>query len=164
MKYLKPMNYVRSCLLFGCLFSFKVLASPQVSVEEENIYIYELDIEYINFGETVVVDPLNPTVEVEPLPPTYTPRNNIVERIKNNYSISPPNGEIPILIQKNSKKFKKVSQCENHGVKKNELILSVSGGGSSSDNPEMLYMEELYIALSGNLLYGDKVIMGKEKE
>lgn len=112
MKYLKPMNYVRSCLLFGCLFSFKVLASPQVSVEEESIYIYELDIENINFGETVVVDPLNPTVEVEPLPPTYTPRNNTAERIKNNYSTSPPNGEIPILIQKNSKKFLSVKTME----------------------------------------------------
>ncbi|MDO0874630.1 hypothetical protein [Carnobacterium divergens] len=157
MNYFKPTPYTKTCLLFGCLFSFKVLVldTPTVAHAEESGYLYEVD---NSAFETKPVDPFNPTVNVEPVPPVYTPDQKVEESTKRSYSTSPPNGKVPILLNKNKKQFKNVTNKVDPLLNQNTLVLTLNSGGNDfgGDDPNMLYLEELYTVLAGNLLYGEE--------
>lgn len=159
MNYFKPTPYTKTCLLFGCLFSFKVLAldTPAVAHAEESGYLYEVDNSAL---ETKPVDPFNPTVTVEPIPPDYTPDLKIEEPSKRFYSTSPPNGKVPILLSKGKKQFKNVTNKLDPLLNKNTIVLTLNSRGNNfgGDDPNMLYLEELYTVLAGNLLYGEEAM------
>lgn len=166
MNYFKPTPYTKTCLLFGCIFSFKVLVldTPTVAHAEESGYLYEIN--GATFQETKPVDPFNPTVTVEPVPPVYTPNPKIEESSKRSYSTSPPNGKVPILLNNNKKQFNNVTNKLDPLLNQNTLILTLNSGGNNfgGDDPNMLYLEELYTVLAGNLLYGEAAIgMGEEE-
>lgn len=166
MNYFKPTSYTKTYLLFGCIFSFKVLVldTPTVAHAEESGYLYEIDNDA--FQETKPVDPFNPTVTVEPVPPVNRPDPEVKESSKRSYSTSPPNGKIPILLTKNKKQFKNVTNKIDPLLNQNTLVLTLNSGGNNfgGDDPNMLYLEELYTVLAGNLLYGEAAIgMGEEE-
>lgn len=77
MEYPKQNNYLRSCLLFGSLFSFNVFLDLNVRTEvfaETGVYLYQVDGINQTVNQTLPVDPMNPNKTVEPLPPEYSPR------------------------------------------------------------------------------------------
>ncbi|MGX7418077.1 hypothetical protein ACWOFR_04650 [Carnobacterium gallinarum] len=170
MFYPKPKNYARCSLLVGCLFSVRILVldNPEVAHAEDSAYVYKLDHDKYDSQNVSPVDPLNPTVEVTPLPPGYTPREKDVKKpeeeendqkkVEDNYSTPLPDGKTAILVEKGDKKFKKVNP-KNEFLQKDIYTLAPQSDGSSSgnDNSEMAYLEELYMALSGSMLYGDPI-------
>lgn len=168
MEYPKQNNYLRSCLLFGSLFSFNVFLDLNVNPEvhaESGVYLYQVDGMDQTVNQTLPVDPMNPNKTVEPLPPEYSPRTNREEEKETEYfSVSPPDGKKAVLID--SLKVENVKQ-KIPLTELNPLILSVSnevnnGGGFGADDSKRSYLSEMYLSLTGSLLYGEAVDFKKE--
>lgn len=166
MKYPKQNNYLRSCLLFGSLFSFNIFLDLNVDPKvhaETGVYLYQVDGISQTVEQTLPVDPMNPNNTVEPLPPEYSPRTDQKEEIEY-FSVSPPNGKKAILID--SLKVQKVKQ-KTPLTELNPLILNVvsevnNGGGFGADDSKRSYLSEMYLSLTGSLLYGEAVDFKKE--
>ncbi|ANZ99072.1 hypothetical protein CKN82_02755 [Carnobacterium divergens] len=168
MEYPKQNNYLRSCLLFGSLFSFNVFLDLNVRTEvfaETGVYLYQVDGINQTVNQTLPVDPMNPNKTVEPLPPEYSPRVDQQKDKETEYfSVSPPNGKKAVLID--SLKVQNVKQ-KTPLTELNPLILNVSsevnnGGGFGADNSKRSYLSEMYLSLTGSLLYGEAVDFKKE--
>lgn len=163
MDYHKPSNYVRSCLLFGCLFSFNALldlSSTDLVHAEDAVYLYQVAVNDGGQG-TAPVDPLNPDATVIPVPPSYDSSEEgqeIEKKEPEKFSVLPPDGKKPLRLPSEPKKYKPVYKKKPKEAP--DLVVALNGEGQNQSlgggQPpgEHSYLGEMFGVLSGKMLYG----------
>ncbi|SBO17386.1 conserved hypothetical protein [Carnobacterium divergens] len=104
-----------------------------------------------------IVDPLDPTQKAEPIfPPTQSKKRRDEPDQSEDSLINLPDGERPIKISRPSKNkerdLEKNSYLFSH--QSNTELVFPDGMDSDEGKEEDLYLSEVYIQLSGTLLFG----------
>lgn len=139
-----------SILSLGYLFSNK-LVQAEISGDSEN--------EEQKLAQVHPVDPLEPGVEITPVPHQYKNTESIVEKqtdakIPNRSELPLPNGEVPEKIKKNdAPKY----ATKRFSLLKNQAVVLITneddeGGGGSSDEPS--YISQICAGITGKMLFG----------